>query len=572
MLTADEYVESLQARRPLTVYLEGEKLEDPLSHPYVKASVNAVALTYALAEKPEHQALMTATSKLTGKPINRFCNIHQSAQDLVSKVKMQRLLGQHCGTCFQRCVGMDALNAIWATTYDIDQAKGTAYHQRFQAYVAKAEANDWTIDGCMTDVKGDRNKRPGEQADLDMYVRVVDRRPDGVVIRGAKAHQTGAINSHEMLIMPTAALQPGEEDFAICCSLPADEPGITYIYGRQSCDSRKLDTSLAGDIDAGNACYGGQECLVIFDDVFVPTQRIYMDGEVAFAGALVERFASYHRQSYGGCKTGVGDVLIGATATIADLNGVQKASAVKDKLVEMNHLNETMYACGLACSANGKATPAGNYMVDTLLANVCKQNVTRMPYEMARLAQDVAGGLVVTLPSARDFLNPDTRELLEKYYRGAEGSSTWERIRMLRFIENLTLGRGAVGYLAESMHGAGSPQAQRIMIARQANVDLKKIFAKALAFNSNLPDVEAAIEEGQAALAQGKKPAAPTSGEETPARVPDMPHWTPPPLARHDDDPTQAGHPCHCDHAGGQGHGACRSQGKLQEAPSLQLV
>jgi 4-hydroxybutyryl-CoA dehydratase/vinylacetyl-CoA-Delta-isomerase len=312
-------------------------------------------------------------------------------------------------------------------------------------------------------------------------MRIVKRQKDGVVIRGAKAHQTGAVNSHEHLIMPTLAMRNEEQEYTICCAVPADAEGITYYYGRQSSDLRRLDTTAEGDIDCGNPRYGGQECLVVFDDVFVPHERIFMDGESDFCGRLVETFAGYHRQSYGGCKVGVGDVLIGAAATIAEYNGVGTASHIRDKITEMVHLNETLFACGIACSAQGSQTPAGNYLIDLLLANVCKQNVTRFPYEIARLLQDIAGGLFVTMPSAKELESPETRRIIEKYLVGAEGVNTLNRIKMMRLIENLTLGRAAVGYLTESMHGAGSPQAQRIMIRRLANIEAKQHYAKSLA-------------------------------------------------------------------------------------------
>lgn len=479
--TAKEYIESLKARRPLRIYLNGEKIEDPTEHPIVKPSINSVALTYELAEKEEYKDLMTATSSLTGETVNRFCHLHQSTEDLVKKVQMQRLLGVSCATCFQRCVGMDAINAIYSTTYDIDQKHGTNYHERFKKYVIRMQQEDLVVDGCMTDVKGDRSKRPHEQQDPDMYVRITERREDGIVVRGAKAHQTGAINSHDMLIMPTIAMGPEDKEYAVCCSIPADDPNVVYIYGRQSCDLRKMDESEAGDIDSGNACFGGQECLVILEDVFVPWENVYMAGEHEFAGILVERFAGYHRQSYGGCKVGVGDILIGCAAGIAEYNGVTRASHIKDKIIEMTHLNETLYSCGISCSALGQKTEAGNYMIDTLQANVCKQNVTRFPYEISRLLQDIAGGLMVTLPSAKDLVNDETRELLEKYLQGAMGSNPKDKMKLLRLIENLTLGRAAVGYLTESMHGAGSPQAQRIMIGRLSDIPSKVKAAKKLA-------------------------------------------------------------------------------------------
>ena len=481
LMTGEEYVESLKKRGPLTIYLLGEKIENPTEHPIIRASINSVALTYDLVHDSDYSDIMTAKSVLTGDKINRFCHLHNSTEDLQDKVKMQRLLGQKSGTCFQRCVGMDAINAVYLTTYEIDKKFQTNYHERFVEYVKKAETEDWVIDGCMTDPKGDRSKRPSEQKDPDVYVRVIERRGDGVVIRGAKAHQTGAINSHEHLIMPTIAMRNEDKDYAICCAIPADALGITYYYGRQSSDLRRLDETEDGDVDCGNPVYGGQECLVVFDDVFVPNERIFMNGENEFCGRLVESFAAYHRQSYGGCKVGVGDVLVGAAASIAEFNGVEKASHIRDKITEMVHLNETLYSCGIACSAAGHETPAGNYLVDLLLANVCKQNVTRFPYEIARLLQDIAGGLFVTSPSAREMSNPETRDIIKKYLVGADGVDTMDRVKMLRLIENLTLGRAAVGYLVESLHGAGSPQAQRIMIHRLSNVEEKKQLAKSLA-------------------------------------------------------------------------------------------
>lgn len=474
----DEYVKSLKEKN-MDVYVMGEKVEDTITHPIIEPSLNSVGMTYEMAQEEEYEELMTATSSLTGKKINRFTHIHQSTDDLIKKVKMQRLLGQKTASCFQRCVGMDAANAMFSTTFECDQAHGTNYHERFTKYWEMVQENDWVVDGAMTDPKGDRGKSPSQQSDPDMYLRVVERREDGIVVRGAKAHQTGMVNSHEVMVMPTVAMKEADKDYAVAFSVSVDTPGILMIYGRQSCDTRKLEPNA--DIDLGNKQFGGHEALVVFEDVFVPNERIFMDGEYDFSGMLVERFASYHRQSYGGCKCGVGDVLIGATALSAEYNGVAKASHIKDKIIEMNHLNETLYSCGIACSCQGKKTASGNYYVDTLLANVCKQNVTRFPYEISRLAEDIAGGLMVTQPSQLDFDNPELRPYIDKYLKGIDGVSTEDRMRILRLIENMTLGAAAVGYRTESMHGAGSPQAQRVMIARQANVEHKKECAKKIA-------------------------------------------------------------------------------------------
>lgn len=486
IVTAQDYLDSLRGRG-LRVYLFGERVEEPVDHPVIRPSINAVAETYELAlREPE---LATAISPLTGERVNRFLHVAGSAEDLVMQNKMQRKLGQLTGTCFQRCVGMDAFNALYSVTWEIDEAHGTCYHERLKSFLTGVQRRNQVVGGAMTDVKGDRSKAPHQQEDPDLYVHVVERGEEGIRIRGAKAHQTGCLNSHWMVVMPTLRLGPDDKDFAVVGAVPVDAPGITYVYGRQSCDTRHLEGS---GLDAGNARFSGQEAMVIFDDVFIPHHLVFMDGEHEFAALLVERFTCYHRRSYV-CKSGVGDVLIGAAATIADYNGVEKASHVKDKLVEMTHLNETIYSTGIASSYQAKATKSGCYLNDDMIANVCKHHVTKMPYEIGRLAQDLAGGLMVTLPSEKDLDNPEIGELLRKYLVGRPDVPVEARMRILRLIENMTLGRNAVGYLTESMHGAGSPQAQRIQIGRQMEVDYKKQLAKRLA---GIDDADAVAEPG----------------------------------------------------------------------------
>ncbi len=477
MMTGEAYVESMR-KLNLQVYMFGKKIDNPIDDPILRPSLNSVKATYDLAQNPEYEELMTATSSFTGEKVNRFLHIHQNAEDLVKKVKMQRLLGQQTAACFQRCVGMDAFNAVYSTTFEIDKKYGTCYYKNFTEYAKYCQEHDFTVDGAMTDPKGDRGLAPHAQEDPDMYLRVVERRPDGIVVRGAKAHQTGAINSQEMIVMPTVSMGPEDKDYAVSFAVPTDAEGVIMIIGRQSCDTRKTEGT---ELDVGNSEFGGVEALVVFNDVFVPNERIFLNGETEFAGMLVERFAGYHRQSYGGCKVGVGDVLIGAAAVAADYNGCAKASHIKDKLIEMTHLNETLYCCGIACSAEGAPTESGNYMINLLLANVCKQNVTRFPYEIARLAEDIAGGIVVTAPSEADLRSPIVGPYVEKYMKGAAGVSVENRLRILRLIENLCLGTAAVGYRTESLHGAGSPQAQRIMISRQGNLTMKKDLAKKIA-------------------------------------------------------------------------------------------
>ncbi|MGK2911457.1 MAG: 4-hydroxyphenylacetate 3-hydroxylase family protein [Sphingobium sp.] len=474
IVTGNDYIESLR-NRGTTLYLFGETIDEPVDHPIIRPSINALAMTYDLAiEDPE---LASAHSELIDAPVNRFLHIVGSPQDLVMKNRMQRRLGQLTGTCFQRCAGLDTISVLHSITYDIDAEHGTSYHQRYLDFMREAQRNNIIVGAGMTDPKGDRSKRPSQQTDPDLFLHVTRRTADGIYIRGAKAHLTGGWNSHWIAVMPTMNLGPDDRDYAVVALVPADAAGMTYIYGRQSCDTRAMEK---GEIDKGNARFGGQEALVVFEDVFVPHEHVLMDGEYTFAQEMVARFTSYHRASYV-CKTGLGDVMVGAAAAIAEYNGADQASHVKDKLVEMTHLNETIYSSAIASSHEAKPLPSGIFMNDGMLANVCKHNVTRFPYEISRLAQDLAGGLMVTLPSEQDFDHEVTGPILRKYLQGRSNVPVEHRQRMLRLIENMTLGRNAVGYLTESLHGAGSPQAQRIQILRQMDVERKKGYAEDLA-------------------------------------------------------------------------------------------
>ncbi|MBO1703889.1 4-hydroxyphenylacetate 3-hydroxylase family protein [Eubacterium callanderi] len=476
MKTARDYIDSLRDR-DIKVYIKGELIDSDkvIDHPFIKGHVNAASMTYALAGSPQYEDLMTTTSHLTGKKINRFTHIHQSVSDLVKKVKMLRMISQKTGTCYQRCVGFDAMNATYSVTYDMDKAMGTEYHERFKKFLLYVQENDLMIAGAMTDPKGDRSLRPSQQADPDLFVHVVDKNEEGIVIRGAKAHMTGMVNSHEMLIMPTMGMKEDDADYAVCCALPVDAPGVIHIFGRQTNDDRKME----GEIDQGNAKFGivGGECLTVLNDVFVPWERVFMCGETPYSGLLVERFACYHRQNYGGCKGGVSDVVVGAAALMADYSGYGKAGHVKEKINEMIHLTETLYACSLACSCEGKPTESGAYFVDPLLANVGKHNVTQLIYDIDRLAQDIGGGIIATMPSESDLRNPEIGKYVDKYLKGVADVPTEDRMRIGRLIENMTGGTA----LVESMHGAGSPQAQKVMYSKLSNLEKKKEFAAHLA-------------------------------------------------------------------------------------------
>lgn len=466
MKTAEEYVESLRARK-LVLWVDGERVADPTRHPKVRPAIEAIAATYALAHDPDPalRELASARSDVIDARVNRFTHLFTSADDLRKKLELQRVLGRLTGTCFQRCVGMDGLNATFLATHARDG------RERFAKWLAHVQREDLTINGAMTDPKGDRSKRPAQQP--ESFVRVVGRTAVGLVIRGAKIHQTGAANAHEILVMPGQTLRAGEEDFAIACAIPADARGVSMILGRQPSDDRK------GGPDAGNARYGGQECVVLFEDVFVPRERVFIDGDVEAANELLDAFAGFHRASYGGCKPGNLDVLIGASDLLARKNGVREASHVRDKLVEMVHLTETIHALGVAASSKATRHPSGIHQVDPVLANVCKHHVTELPYEIVRLAEDLAGGLLATMPSLADLDHPELGPKL----RPVVGDR--DRGKLLRLVEWMSYGSGAVPLRIECMHGAGSPQAQRVVIERRTDWDAKARAARRLA---GLPD------------------------------------------------------------------------------------
>lgn len=472
--TGEDYLASLRGRGT-TLFLFGEQIEEPADHPIIVPSINALRATYDLAiDEPD---VATAHSPLINAPVNRFLHIVEGPGDLLAKHAMQRRLGQLTGTCFQRCTGLDVISVMHSITFDLDREYGTSYHSRYLDFLKQAQAHNVLISAGMTDPKGDRSKPPSQQADPDLFLHVTGRNDDGIFVRGAKAHMTGGWNQHWICVLPTMNLREADSDYAVAAMIPADAEGITFVYGRQASDTRAMEQ---GTMDKGNAEFGGQEVLVYFDDVFVPYEHVLLDGETAIAQTLVSRFTAYHRASYV-CKTGLGDVLTGAAAEVADANGVSGAAHVRDKLVEMVHLNETIYSSSIASAAKATKLDSGIWMNDEMLANVCKQNVTRFPYEIARLAQDLAGGLMVTMPSEADLRSEEIGDLLQKLLAGRAGVRTEDRLRIMRLIENMTLGRNAVGYLTESMHGAGSPQGQRIQIMRGMDIETKRALARALA-------------------------------------------------------------------------------------------
>jgi 4-hydroxybutyryl-CoA dehydratase / vinylacetyl-CoA-Delta-isomerase len=475
--TREQYIESLRKGRP-SAFILGKRVDDIVGHPINRPAVNAIAESFALANDRKDQRVANTESHLTGQPVNRYNALHMSVEDLVARGEMERHLATRTAAGCPRSTGLDAINAVYSVAYEVDQARGTGYLERFKAWMKSVEENDLAVSGAMTDVKGDRSKRPASQDDPDMYLHVVEKNKKGVTVRGAKAHQTGAVNCNEHLVMPTRGMREDEKDYAICFSLPVDAPGLYHIYGRQPSDTRKLEEGAS--IDLGLPRFGGCETLMVFDNVFVPWERVFLCGEVEFTWPLVNRFAIGHRSSYGVAGAGVGDVAVGAVVAMADANGVSRDKIIWDKIADLIIMSETLYGLGLASMLKGRPTPSGVYFADYVLGGVAKYNATQLPFLMCRIAQDICGGLVATMPGEMDLRNPEVGPFIEKYLRGASHIPTEHRMRMVRLIECMSLGTFAADLLTMGLHGAGSPYPQKMMVLNDYRDKLPKLVQLAM--------------------------------------------------------------------------------------------
>jgi 4-hydroxybutyryl-CoA dehydratase/vinylacetyl-CoA-Delta-isomerase len=472
LMTKAGYIESLRKLKP-TVYMFGQKIENVLDNPRLRAGIEATGATYELAEIPEYRDLIVTQSKLIDEPINRFNNPPASIADLVARVKINRLLGRRVGTCFQRCTGQDCLVALSVTTYDADRKYGTEYNKRFLDFLKYMQKNDFVANAGVTDVKGDRNLGPMDQPDKDVYLHVVEKREDGIVVRGAKCHQTGSLSAHEIIVLPTRALRKGEEEFALAFAVPSDTAGVIHVVGRSSLDTREQD-----GCDCGNLRYSKYAPTVIFDNVFVPWNRVFLCGEVEFAADLVAYFSAFHRQSHGGCKAGKIDCMVGAALTMMAYNGTEKVGHHKEKVIDMIHRAETLYGCSLAASYEGKPMPSGTYFIDPVLANASKIHEGKEMAEATRLMIDIAGGFVADLPSDRDFDHPEVGPLLKKYLKGSDQTPVENRVKMFRLIEKMAMESADT---ISDIHGGGSPAAHRLTIFRESDTRSKVEAAKRLA-------------------------------------------------------------------------------------------
>ncbi|MEW6441408.1 MAG: 4-hydroxyphenylacetate 3-hydroxylase N-terminal domain-containing protein [bacterium] len=460
--TAEDYKASLRAMKP-NMYKRGRLIDDPVSDPFTSRTVAGHAQIFELARDPRYQELVTTISHLTGKRVSRYLTVVRSAEDQIANSKMKRLMFQMTGTCTGgRCVGWTGLNALWSTTWDMDREFGTDYHERLKSWLISAQERDITCSGALSDPKGNRRASPSKQPDPDSFLRIVKRRKDGVVVRGAKIMICGTAAANEIFVMPGTRMRREEADYAVSFATPKDAPGITIVEARHPSDDRELEEGFDNPVTRG----GITQAYIFFEDVFVPNERLFMAGEYSYAGEAVFRFTLPYRSAIGGCVAGQGDVMVGAAILIARANGLDER-VFRDKLIEMVVNNETTFSVGVAAAALGSQHPSGAWLPNPLLAHANKTHVATLPYETKRLTQEIAGGIAETgcMPSYKDFIDSRYGHLIQKYLKANSPAET--RMRIARLIEWLTLGAGVPG----CMHGGGSPDGARMVVYAQADFE-----------------------------------------------------------------------------------------------------
>ncbi len=470
--TYDQYLESLRKMRP-NIYKFDELIEDVTTHPATRRTIEGHGQIFKAQNDEQHAAMMTTTSHLTGEPISRYLSIIRSPEEMYANVNMKRLMFQLTGTCTGgRCVGWTSLNSLFAVTWDIDKELGTDYHQRLLAWLKQAQANDITIAGALTDAKGDRSKKPSEQEDDDVFLHMVEKRDDGIVVSGAKVMICGIAAANEIFVVPGGGYREENANCAISFVIPRDIEGLTIVETRHPSDTRDEEEGFDNPVAEG----GITQAYLLFENVFVPNERVFMAGEYKYSLPAVSNFIMTYRSAIGGCVAGQGDIKIGAAMLMARTNGLS-TKVFKDKLVEMTINNETTYGIGIAASATGRKHPSGTWQCNPLLANVNKVHVATLPYQNSRLAQDIAGGIGETgcLPSYKDFKSSKYGHLIEKYVKAKYSAES--RARSARLVEWCTIGGGVPG----CMHGGGSPDGAKLVIRATAGLDKKAEMARRLA-------------------------------------------------------------------------------------------
>ncbi len=475
MRTYEEYVEKLKKMKP-NVYIGAEKVGR--DDPRIEGGMHIIKETYDCAYDPDYEDLCTATSHITGKKINRFCHIHQNKEDLYKKQLMTRLLCHRVGGCIQRCMGTDSLNALSVITYEMDEALGTDYYQRFLKYLEFFQENDLAASAAQTDPKGDRLKRPHQQEDPDQYLRVIETRDDGIVVRGCKLNITNTPYVDEMIVVPCRYMGPEDKDYAVAFALPCDWDGVKLLtrpaYFRKP-EKFEFPTALIGDC----------ETFIIFDDVFVPNERVFLNGhgdprQTPYAGFLALMFAHFHRHSYTGCKPAVSEVIASAAALVAEYNGIEKASHVQDKLSHLIGTAELVFAAGESSAKHSEKSPSGTQVPDEILTNAGRRLAGEMIYEEYKILADLSGGIIATLPFEGSFTSEEVGELAMKYLQRNPRVKPENVYRCFKGIETLAVSDISGLMQVAGLHGGGSPQMETITMMMRYDLEKLKDISKYL--------------------------------------------------------------------------------------------
>ncbi len=470
--TAEEFKGSLRKLRP-NIYKFGKLIEDVTTHPATKWTVEGHAQIYKAQHDPQYQDIFTTTSNLSGEKISRYLSIIESPEDMIANSKMKRLIFTLSGTCTGgRCAGWNCINSMWATTYDMDNDLGTDYHERLKKWLTQAQKDDISISGALTDPKGDRTKSPSQQDDPDMNLHVVEKREDGIVVRGAKVMICGVAAANEIFVLPGSGYREQDKDWAVAFVIPKDTKGLTIVETRRPSDTREEEEGFDIPVKVG----GITQAYLFFEDVFVPKERVFMCGEYKYTLGAVLNFIMPYRAAIGACVAGQGDIKVGAAIMVARANGLS-SKVFNEKLTKMYINNETTFGMGIAAAALGKKHPSGVWLCNPLLANVNKVHVATLPYETSVLAQDISGGIAETgcMPSSVDFYDEKYGHLVQKYLKAK--SSAEARARAARLVEWTTIGAGVPG----CMHGGGSADGAKLVIRANAKLEEKVELAKRLA-------------------------------------------------------------------------------------------
>ena len=467
--TREEYIQSLRKQKP-KVYMEGEQIENIVDHPAFKVGINSAAVTYDLANDSKYLDLSRVKSPIINGEISRWTHIMEGKRDALAKINLMKAMGEYLCPCVYRCVTSDLLHAAWAVSYDIDKNYNTSYHRNVVEIVKEAQRNDWIIGGGLVSPKGDRSKGSGEQVDPDMYLHVVEKTKDGIVVRGAKAHATAAPYTN-MLCVVEMELSP---EYFVGFFTPVDTKGITFICRAAHAprEAKEIENPLSSK-------FGGHvESLIIFDDVFVPWERVFMCGECEWIVTFGPILAASHLWHKCMCRWANMDLSIGATALVADYNGVGNAPIILDNLSEMAMGAEMTRCCAVAAAVEGWKHESGAYVPKLSPGAAGKVYAAKRLGEDRYFMQDTAGGLVSTMASEKDYRSPVTGKYLEKYYQGREGVPTEHRVRAFKLMEDLTASEFAGWYHGMCISGGGSSLSFKGLLAMEYDFERCKSKAK----------------------------------------------------------------------------------------------